>query len=80
MLKVLFLLECDGCCKTLPYVGVSPNLDPEEWESWANELPLHARRTLRWRVEDDLHTCPECLFAMGELDEDPDSEREWYLA
>ena len=77
MLKVLFMLECDGCSQTLPNVRVSSNLDPEEWEGWAREVPLIAQRMLRWRVdEDDIHTCPECLYAMGELDEDPDSKWE----
>lgn len=77
MLKILFLLECDSCDNLMPHVLSSSNLDPEEWEGWANELPLIARRMLNWRTEDNFHTCPECLWAAGELDED--IENAWRL-
>lgn len=70
MLKMLLMLECDCCSRTLPYIHLSSIEEIEEWEDWrdwAQQLPRHAERFLQWKIEEDMHECPECLYARGEL-------------
>jgi len=80
MLKILFLVECDVCAKSLPYVHfatVSEGKEWEDWEDWATQISRHAQRFLNWHVQKDpvdqeIHYCPECLEFAGVLKSEPD--------
>jgi hypothetical protein len=76
MLKILFLVECDDCGKSLPYVHFSTLAEGKEWEDlddWAKQISRHAQRFLHWRVVEDLlgdeiHSCPDCSEIAGLLE------------
>jgi hypothetical protein len=70
VLRVLFMVECDHCNQLLPYTSSTSDIDTEQWEGLAYELPQYSQRYLGWRAYDNEHICPVCLSEMGELDEE----------
>jgi hypothetical protein len=67
VLKVLLSLECDNCCQTMTHIRAVANANGRDYEALASELPLIAQRCFDWRASDNVHICPQCVAAFGDL-------------
>ena len=81
MVKVVILLDCDECGRSLERASISSTPKREQWERQIG-LSMHDAEFDGWRFMRDYAICPECIqeeIKMSDLLEEPEDYFEYRI-